>query len=308
VILRNPVEGPRIVPFGQPVLSTDKLPNGFRSFRVTQTFDNIDAYWQSQHPGATATQLASAPRHRAIDLGNTRCGDKVLAALAGKAITGRDSAGALYVIVDHGNGWVTRYWHLDGWTIPQGVWVAVAAGQQIGIVGDTGLGAICHLHFEAAYQGVKQDPWKLLAQNLGADVAPVIARDVMFDVVPQRWTVSNPAGAVVYDAPNGAPTGQRLALNLPIKTIGEPIGVYGWRVVLVSPAPGSRKAAYVKRADLDDEPRDPALEDAVWAILTTHKMPTGGFTAAQVQAAREEAGARVASAASGESGRIAAEA
>ena len=164
----NPVPGPHIGPLGHlegqrgpsiPPPPDHRLPSGRWCFRVTQTFDSPDFYWVNHgRPDA---------KHQAMDLGNHACGEAVLAMAAGKAYAAIDSAGALYVLVDHGNGWVTRYWHLAAWTAPvrKGVWVPIAARQQIGVVGDTGLGAICHLHVEAVYQGVKRDPWPLLAQN-----------------------------------------------------------------------------------------------------------------------------------------------
>ena len=151
MLLQNPVQGPRIVPFGQDYLPTDVLPNGRHAFRVTQRF------------GDTLTVYGA---HTGTDMGNFNCGDHVLAMAAGNAYAGVDGAGALYVIIDHGNGWKSFYWHLDAWvTVRQGQWTQVAAGQQIGLHGATGLGSGCHLHLEVHYNGVKRDPWPLLKQN-----------------------------------------------------------------------------------------------------------------------------------------------
>lgn len=166
--LSNPVEGPHIGPLGHldgqrgPTItppSDHRLPRGTWCFRVTQTFDNPDFYWVNHgRPDA---------KHNALDLGNHTCGEKVLAMAAGKAYAGIDSAGALYVIIDHGGGWLTRYWHLAAWVAPvrRGVWVAVRDRQQVGVVGDTGLGAVCHLHIELVYNGVRRDPWPLLTRQ-----------------------------------------------------------------------------------------------------------------------------------------------
>jgi hypothetical protein len=98
-------------------------------------------------------------------MGDGRCGDDVIASLDGKAITGVDNAGAKYVIIDHGNKVVTKYWHLNSWKIPTNKWVPVKRGQVIGIVGRTGLAPACHLHFELWVGGVRVDPWKYLIQN-----------------------------------------------------------------------------------------------------------------------------------------------
>ncbi len=55
---------------------------------------------------------------------------------------------ALIVYVDHGNGWFTRYVHLDGITVEVGQ--VVRQGEIIGYVGSTGA-EHPHLHFELKY-------------------------------------------------------------------------------------------------------------------------------------------------------------
>lgn len=66
------------------------------------------------------------------------------------------------VTIDHGNGLVTKYFHLsrfgefkDGQRIEQ--------GQVLGYVGTTGNSSGNHLHFEVHQNGVAQDPWKFLS-------------------------------------------------------------------------------------------------------------------------------------------------
>lgn len=157
VVIYPPVRGPRIIPINSPTLPTDVLPDGHRGFRITQTFSNPDWYW-TQHGKPNAI-------HGALDMGDGRCGDDVIASLDGKAITGVDNAGAKYIIIDHGNKVITKYWHLNNWKIPTGKWVPVKRGQTIGIVGMTGLAPACHLHFELWIGGVRVDPWKYLIQN-----------------------------------------------------------------------------------------------------------------------------------------------
>lgn len=121
-------------------------PPGNTDFRVTQHFDDVN-------PAFPATT------HGATDLGNFRCGDAVVAMEAGTAVTiGPDKYGALGIIVTHPGDVQTVYWHLNGFSIPRGNAVPVARGQNIGIVGDTGLGAVCHLHVELKIAGVKVDP------------------------------------------------------------------------------------------------------------------------------------------------------
>lgn len=65
-----------------------------------------------------------------------------------------------HVIVDHGNGFVTLYAHLNSIYVKPGE--SVAAGQQVGSVGNTGNSTGPHLHFELRYQGVPRNPLNYL--------------------------------------------------------------------------------------------------------------------------------------------------
>ena len=61
-----------------------------------------------------------------------------------------------YVLLDHGDGFITIYGHCSNLTVTQGQYVL--QGQQIGNVGSTGNSTGPHLHFEVRYNGVKQNP------------------------------------------------------------------------------------------------------------------------------------------------------
>lgn len=61
-----------------------------------------------------------------------------------------------YVVIDHGNGFVTLYGHLTSIFVKPGE--SVSTGEQIGTVGTTGNSTGPHLHFEIRYQGVPRDP------------------------------------------------------------------------------------------------------------------------------------------------------
>ena len=65
-----------------------------------------------------------------------------------------------HIIIDHGNGFVTLYAHLNSIFVKPGE--SVVAGQQIGSVGNTGNSTGPHLHFELRYQGVPRDPLSYL--------------------------------------------------------------------------------------------------------------------------------------------------
>ncbi len=65
-----------------------------------------------------------------------------------------------HVIIDHGNGFVTLYAHLNSIYVKPGE--NVVRGEQIGSVGNTGNSTGPHLHFEIRYQGVPRNPLSYL--------------------------------------------------------------------------------------------------------------------------------------------------
>ncbi len=59
-------------------------------------------------------------------------------------------------IIDHGRGVYTGYWHQSAIMVNPGD--EVVAGQQIGLIGSTGLSTAAHLHWEMWVGGVRIDP------------------------------------------------------------------------------------------------------------------------------------------------------
>ncbi len=84
---------------------------------------------------------------------------KVLAAAAGTVVfagNSDDGCGiARAVIIDHGNGYRTLYWHLSDILVDPG---PVEAGQEIAVVGDSGCVTGPHLHFQTQFLGRDTDP------------------------------------------------------------------------------------------------------------------------------------------------------
>lgn len=74
------------------------------------------------------------------------------------------------VMVDHGNGLVTRYAHLSKTSTKLGE--LVKRGQKIAEVGSSGRSTGPHLHFEVLVDGVPQDPARFLAGNMAGDDPP----------------------------------------------------------------------------------------------------------------------------------------
>lgn len=89
-------------------------------------------------------------------------------AAAGRGVVVRSGAAAGYgnlVVVDHGEGVVTRYGHMDDEDLVVVVGQPVSAGQQIARVGSTGDSTGCHLHFEVLVDGLAVDPLAFLARH-----------------------------------------------------------------------------------------------------------------------------------------------
>jgi len=93
--------------------------------------------------------------HRGTDFAGQE-GTPVIAAAAGKgAFAGALQVRGNSVIVDHGVGVFTAYHHLSRIDMAQGD--AVAAGQQVGLLGSTGLVTGPHLHWEVVVRGIEVD-------------------------------------------------------------------------------------------------------------------------------------------------------
>lgn len=96
------------------------------------------------------------PAHRGIDL-CAPAGSPVLAVDSGVVVeAGSHWSWGNYVLIDHGNGYTTRYAHCTSLMVAPGS--AVSAGQQIGTVGRTGVASGNHVHFELTSGGRLIDP------------------------------------------------------------------------------------------------------------------------------------------------------
>jgi Peptidase family M23 len=97
---------------------------------------------------------------RALDFiradGGTTNGTPVLASAGGVATRYSQPTGAgNYIVIDHGGGWTTYYFHLSAYSVASGA--SVAQGQQIGLTGTTGNSSGPHIHYEQLLNGVGQD-------------------------------------------------------------------------------------------------------------------------------------------------------
>lgn len=188
----NPVLGPRIVPFAQPRLSTDQLPNGHPAFRVTQRFNDWDAIFNTKH-------------HGALDLGNFHCGDALLAMADGFCIPLEDPNGAMGQEVQHDNGYRTQIWHMSRRVNLIGE--RVKRGRTIGYVGKTGLNtAGCHAHVVVLNpKGQEVDPWPLLDQNRPKPPASIVPWKAIMYVYGEPYNIREGIGGrVIGRAPTGS--------------------------------------------------------------------------------------------------------
>ncbi len=86
--------------------------------------------------------------HGAIDISNGSTNGKPILASDGGTVleAGFHSSYGYYVLIDHGNGFMTRYAHCSKLEVKEGE--KVAQGQYIAKVGNTGYSTGAHLHFE----------------------------------------------------------------------------------------------------------------------------------------------------------------
>jgi murein DD-endopeptidase MepM/ murein hydrolase activator NlpD len=107
------------------------------------------------------------------------CGTNVFAADAGvvRAVGWHPWGGGNRVEIDHGNGLITTYNHLEGIGVKKGQ--SVQVGQLIAKVGTTGSSTGCHLHFETILNGKHTDPdnWTLLRLRHSGPVANIKMTD-----------------------------------------------------------------------------------------------------------------------------------
>ena len=99
--------------------------------------------------------------HIALDIAND-AGTWIYAADAGyvSVIESLDYSWGYYILIDHGNGMVTRYAHLSGFNVVVGQ--SVQKGELIGFMGTTGRSTGNHLHFEVIIYGQQVCPWGYL--------------------------------------------------------------------------------------------------------------------------------------------------
>lgn len=113
--------------------------------------------------------------HSGVDF-SIHTGADVLAAAGGRVrFAGRSGGYGNLLVIDHGNGLVSRYAHLSRFHVQAGE--VVTPGQRIAAVGSTGRSTGSHLHFEVLHHGRFADPQRFLALGDMERDANAVAND-----------------------------------------------------------------------------------------------------------------------------------
>jgi murein DD-endopeptidase MepM/ murein hydrolase activator NlpD len=140
---------------------TEKLRNPVENGKITAS-STTDLHVMplkgtlSSNYGKRKLSKKKAREHKGVDLSAKRGAPVVSAATGHVTFVGRKGAYGNMIEIDHGNGLITRYAHLDKTTVKEGV--KVKAGQAIGTVGRTGRTTGVNLHFEVLKFNQQVDP------------------------------------------------------------------------------------------------------------------------------------------------------
>ena len=99
----------------------------------------------------------SDPAHKGMDFGTNGHPFPTYAAADGTVvIAGWSNSAGNWVVINHGNGIVTKYMHHSALCVTAGQ--KVTKGQQLGLTGTTGNSTGVHLHFQVEVNGKAVDP------------------------------------------------------------------------------------------------------------------------------------------------------
>ena len=111
----------------------------------------VSGFGYRTHPVYGTTRF-----HSGVDIDGA-CGQPIFAAETGTVLSAGSNGGyGNATVIDHGNGLSTLYAHQSSIGVSSGQ--SVGRGEQIGLVGTTGLSTGCHLHFEVRINGEPVDP------------------------------------------------------------------------------------------------------------------------------------------------------
>lgn len=98
--------------------------------------------------------------HRGVDIRGRKGSDVKATANGIVKIENYDRRNGRYILVDHGNGFITKYAHMKKSLVKRGD--TVARGQVIGLVGSTGRSTGPHVHYEIHYDDKIVNPTRFV--------------------------------------------------------------------------------------------------------------------------------------------------
>jgi murein DD-endopeptidase MepM/ murein hydrolase activator NlpD len=154
----------------------DKINNIYKSVDDLEYYRNIVqyvplgkpvwSYWVSSKFGYRVDPFNKRPAgHKGVDLAS-RTGNKIKAMAKGKVIKVEHSSKGYgnLVVIDHGNGFVSKYAHMHKIYVKQGEHLNI--DDVVGEVGSTGRSTGPHLHYEILYQGHPVDPMPFMQSRI----------------------------------------------------------------------------------------------------------------------------------------------
>ena len=160
-----------------------------------------------------APTAGASTNHKGIDIPGAS-NSQIIATKGGtvsSTVSGSSTAGN-YVVIDHDGGYRSRYLHLNSYSVKQGD--TVNQGDEIGKMGNTGIGTGTHLHFEIHENGTPVDPEKYVDPSnskVSSDSSTTLPDSDDLEVVNENYGIAladgntHPASFSAY-IPTGNPT------------------------------------------------------------------------------------------------------
>lgn len=139
-----------------PTTTTTKAPTPSTTTTTVKPKPGLHLSWPLSGTLTSGFGMRWGRMHKGIDIA-VPTGTPVRAAAAGTAYVGEDPGGyGHFLIIDHGNGVVTVYGHLNSVGVADAS--RVGSGAVVAYSGNTGHSTGPHLHFEVRIDGVAVDP------------------------------------------------------------------------------------------------------------------------------------------------------
>ena len=144
--------------FHAPVAGYVSQPFGPTAFTLEPPITYDGVFYPHFHTGLDIAAPMDTPVHAAA-------AGIVMLATSSVDVTGHLAGYGNYVVIGHGDGFMTLYGHLDRLLVSPGQYVQ--AGQVIGLLGSTGWSTGPHVHFEIRKNGMYTDPAPYIRSDLG---------------------------------------------------------------------------------------------------------------------------------------------